>query len=92
MKSILLLLFSVATLLYQAFVLTALWGWFVVHHFEMAELPLSVAVGILLIYALITIKFQEKEVDMEEYVARIIYSLSAYTIILFTGCIVTLLT
>ncbi len=39
---------------WEGFVLTKLWGWFLVPHFGMAALPITIAIGISLIAAFLT--------------------------------------
>ena len=42
--------------LWKAYVITVLWGWFVVPYFHLPELPLWIAYGLMVIYGLWTVE------------------------------------
>jgi|WetSurSiteA1Bulk_404760.scaffolds.fasta_scaffold00214_26 hypothetical protein len=72
---------------YQAWVLTILWGWFIVSTFHLPELSIPAAIGLTLIIGMFkTYKTSKEKVELSDAIAALLVPL----IILFFGWLVHL--
>ena len=78
-------------MLYKGFVVTILWGWFIVPHFEMEPLGIATAIGIVILLSLIKggdISLNKLD-ENKEFVKFLISSTLVPTMALFMGWAVT---
>jgi hypothetical protein len=60
------LLISVPLMLWRAFVITVLWGWFIVPQFAISQLGMINAIGLSLVVSLLTARLSKVDSDDDE--------------------------
>ncbi len=79
--------------IWEGFVLTKLWGWFIVPFFDLPPLSITIAIGISLITAFLTHQRMAKDPDVDKFeqvVDLVGYSIVHGLIMLLMGWTVTL--
>ena len=91
-KFILGLVLTVVAIIFNGFVISTLWEWFIVHTFDLPSISIPIAIGVGIILTLMTgAKKSQKEVKtFKDYFYRIIESMTVNAFALFVGWIVFL--
>jgi len=89
-KFMLVLIFMVVGTFLGAYVVTKLWGWFVVGAFGVPQISMATAIGLSILISLFSLKYKEESDDFETLTKKFIFAITGKLVALLFGWVVYL--